>query len=374
MAHVQKKTYVSKKTGKRSISWQARFYAPDGRQHARRFTRRVDAEAWLCENGAAISKGSWIDPTAGKVSFETYAETWQASQVHRVTTAEQVRLNLNKHILPAFKSRPIGAIRTSEVQSWVKRLSDRLAPGTVEVVYRYFASICRSAVHDRLIAFSPCEGVKLPRKEVRRVVPLETTEVLALIDAMPDRYRAAAVVAAGAGLRQGEVFGLTADRVDFPRRILTVDRQLVTVSKMPPFLGPPKTAAGTRTIPISETVLFALSQHMTGFPLSTEGLLFTSEDGSPLPRNRAADVFRLARRRATTVRQDATWHDLRHYYASLLIRHGESVKTVQARLGHASAVETLDTYAHLWPDSEDRTRQAIEEELGGPLEISAEAL
>jgi integrase len=43
---------------------------------------------------------------------------------------------------------------------------------------------------------------------------------------------------------------------------------------------------------------------------------------------------------------------------------GESVKVVQARLGHASAAETLNTYAHLWPDSEDRTRAAIESALG----------
>jgi hypothetical protein len=57
-------------------------------------------------------------------------------------------------------------------------------------------------------------------------------------------------------------------------------------------------------------------------------------------------------------------NSLRHYYASLLIRHGESVKTVQSRLGHASAVETLDTYSHLWPDSDDRTRDAIDSVLG----------
>jgi Phage integrase family len=53
-------------------------------------------------------------------------------------------------------------------------------------------------------------------------------------------------------------------------------------------------------------------------------------------------------------------HDLRHYYASLLIRHGESVKTVQRRLGHATAAETPDTYSHLWPDSDDRTREAVD--------------
>ena len=59
-----------------------------------------------------------------------------------------------------------------------------------------------------------------------------------------------------------------------------------------------------------------------------------------------------------------TMHGLRHFYASLLIRHGESVKTVQARLGHASAAETLDTYSHLRPDSDDRTRAAVDSVLG----------
>lgn len=62
-------------------------------------------------------------------------------------------------------------------------------------------------------------------------------------------------------------------------------------------------------------------------------------------------------------RRGTGFHDLRHYFASLLIRHGESIKTVQHRLGHAAAAETLDTYAHLWPDSEDLTRRAIDSVL-----------
>jgi integrase len=56
-------------------------------------------------------------------------------------------------------------------------------------------------------------------------------------------------------------------------------------------------------------------------------------------------------------------HDLRHFYASLLIRHGESVKVVQTRLGHSTAAETLDTYSHLWPDSDDTTRTAVDSVL-----------
>lgn len=54
-----------------------------------------------------------------------------------------------------------------------------------------------------------------------------------------------------------------------------------------------------------------------------------------------------------------SFHDLRHYLASLLIARGCDVKTVQARLRHSSAKTTLDTYSHLWPDADESTRSAI---------------
>ena len=54
-----------------------------------------------------------------------------------------------------------------------------------------------------------------------------------------------------------------------------------------------------------------------------------------------------------------TFHDLRHYLASLLIASGADIKTVQARMRHASATTTLDTYGHLWPDADESTRAAI---------------
>ncbi len=61
------------------------------------------------------------------------------------------------------------------------------------------------------------------------------------------------------------------------------------------------------------------------------------------------------------------WHELRHFYASLLIAAGESVKVVQSRLGHATADETLNTYSHLWPDTEDRSRTAVDVGLAPAL-------
>jgi integrase len=86
-------------------------------------------------------------------------------------------------------------------------------------------------------------------------------------------------------------------------------------------------------------------------------LLFTNSAGRATRRNAFSALWSKSAAEAET---GATCHSLRHFYASLLIRHGESVKTVQRRLGHKSATETLDTYGHLWPDTDDRTREAVD--------------
>jgi integrase len=59
-------------------------------------------------------------------------------------------------------------------------------------------------------------------------------------------------------------------------------------------------------------------------------------------------------------------HDLRHTYASLLIAAGESVKVVSERLGHTNAAMTLNVYSHLFPDSEDKTRKALDDAFAVP--------
>ncbi|MBA2625081.1 MAG: tyrosine-type recombinase/integrase, partial [Acidimicrobiia bacterium] len=96
------------------------------------------------------------------------------------------------------------------------------------------------------------------------------------------------------------------------------------------------------------------------WPASGDGLVFTNEAGRPVQQHPFAMVW--ARSRALVgLPSSATPHDLRHHYASILIRSGASVKVAQARLGHSSAKTTLDVYGHLFPDEEDRTRQAVDE-------------
>ena len=223
------------------------------------------------------------------------------------------------------------------MQAFIRKLSDdRLKPATVEVIYRYTASIFRSAVRDRLIPSTPCVEIVLPKIERHRVVPLETEQVLAIAEAIPDCYRALVVLAAGTGLRQGEALGLTLPHVDFLGRKLEVVQQLLTIPGTPPYLGPPKTEASRRTVPLPRVVIDELAAHLTRYPAREDGLIFSNAAGAPINRTRFSDSWRPAVE-AADAPKGTGFHALRHYYASLLIRHGESVTVVQSRLGHASA-------------------------------------
>lgn len=273
---------------------------------------------------------------------------------------------LRRHAYPHFGDRPIASILPGEIQGWVRRLADgdpalprrSLAPSTVGVIHGVVSGVFKSAVRDRMIMANPCEGTRLQKVERPRVVPPSIEQVEALRDAMPEPLRALIVLAAGTGMRQGELLGLTVDRIDFLRREVHVDRQLITDSWTRTRFGPPKTRASHRTIPLPQVVVDELAAHLASFPPGPDGLVFTP-DGEAITRQLFGHIWRPAAD-AAGIPQGKGVHLLRHYYASLLIRYGESIKTVQARLGHATAAETLETYSHLWPDSADRTRDAID--------------
>lgn len=364
------RTYIAKRTTKAGQRrWRAAWQDPEtGRERARHFERKIDAQQFLEQlRGELQHTGQLVDPARGREGFEPYALRWAAAQAHRPATEELVERHLRLHVLPYFGHRSLASIRPSELQAWVKGRSAELAPATLQVVYRWVSSIFRAAVDDGIIRESPCgRKVKLPKGATSsQVVPLATPKVQALIATAQPLVRPLVVIGAGAGLRQGEVFGLTRDRVDFLRREVRIDRQLAgTDDEGAPLFGPPKTDSSVRTVPLPDVVVDELARHVERHGIGEHELLFRDAAGRPWARNRWADVWSSTLTRAG-ITAGTGFHELRHYYAALLIRRGASVKTVQHRLGHKSAVTTLDTYGHLWPDSDDETRRAVDEELTG---------
>lgn len=123
-------------------------------------------------------------------------------------------------------------------------------------------------------------------------------------------------------------------------------------------LGPLKSKKSRRVVPVGQVVIDTLASYLAAFP--HEGPLFVDEIGEPLAYHRWRTVCTAA---AETTAVDLTAHDLRHFHASALIAGGASAKQVQERLGQATAAITLETYAHLWPGDDDRTRDVIDAAL-----------
>lgn len=360
MASIDKRT-----NGKWRARW--REYA-GGPQKTRHFVRKIDAEQFLDRVRGDLARGFYVDPSAGKVTFREYAEAWRRAQIHREGTATSVEQQLRLHVYPVLGDRQLHSVRPTEVQAFVRSLEGRLSPGTIQVVYGRVAAVFNAAVRDRLIATTPCVDVRRPATAPASTLQVLTTaQVLALAASVSQGYRALIVTGACTGLRPGELFGLALDRVDFLRRVLKVDQQLVRSRAGGVELSALKTPASYRTVPLPEVVTSELAAHLARRPDSPEHFVFLNERGAPIQQYPFSAMWKGARKRAG-VPKWATPHDLRHYYASLLIRSGASVKVIQSRLGHASAKTTLDTYGHLFPDEEDRTRTAVDTEFAQPAE------
>lgn len=120
-----------------------------------------------------------------------------------------------------------------------------------------------------------------PEAGAKRVEPLATEKVEALIEAMPSRYRALVVLAAGTGLRQGEALAVEVEAVDWLRRTLRVDRQLVLLPGGEPYIALPKTPASYRTVPLPQIVVDALAAHLATFPAARVEILDATHKPDP---------------------------------------------------------------------------------------------
>ena len=356
MAHIQK----------RDGRWQARYRGPDGKEYSKRFDRKVDADAWLTAEKAKIPRGEWIDPRAGKVALSEYAARWMArmAPTWRAATAAAVTNSIEHHVLPVLGRRPVVSLRRTDLEAFYAGLA--LAPSTVATVHQHLSQLLASAVEDGLIVRNPAGRARLPKREATKAqpVPLEVLERIQA--ALPDWMAVAVPLGIGAGLRQGEASGLTVNRIDFLRRTLRIDRQLVSRHVPAPVLGPPKTASSNRTIPLAAFLVDALADHLRRFPAGPDDLVLRSPAALPLDSDRFRHQWRRACRAAGV--PGLGYHAARHTFASTLLSRGVSVKAVADWLGHASPTITLTTYAHLMPADEEVARTVLDAALGPPAD------
>jgi integrase len=266
-----------------------------------------------------------------------------------------------------FGDVPLRSLRRAHVEEWVKAMTlpaetrkGELAASTIRTRFNYVHMALAAAVRDRLIVENPATGVTLPKRRRRHIAMTIPTpdQVRKALDAAPAEFRAYVALCAFAGLRLGEAAAVQAGDIDVEASTLRVRRQVQgQVRDRHEIVGPK--AGSERDVPIPPNLTDALAAHIkTLGTYGDERWLFQSGNAL-LNRNSAGHQWRLIR--AKVGLEEFTLHDLRHFYASGLIAAGCDVVTVQRALGHASASITLNTYSHLWPTAEDRTRAAATE-------------
>jgi Phage integrase, N-terminal SAM-like domain len=97
--------------------WRARFRDPSGRERSTTFARRSDAERFLTSVEHSKLVGGYVDPSAGRVTFERFSARWLESQTFDLSTREAVESRLRVHLVPAFGDLELRAIKPSTVAS-----------------------------------------------------------------------------------------------------------------------------------------------------------------------------------------------------------------------------------------------------------------
>ena len=353
MAHIRRHP-------KTSGRWQVRYLDPSGRERARNFARKSDAERFLHTVETDKLRGEWVDPRLGRITFVEWATEVEATRLNRrESTRTRDASYLRSLILPTFGHRELATIHPHEIRQWIADLEERAyAPATVAKAYQIVSRSFRVAVTDGLIPRTPCREVKLPRNDRDEKRFLSPTEVESLAEAMDERYRVFVLTGAYTGLRFGELAGLRIDDLDALRRTLRVDEQLSRQgsSRMEP--GPLKTKKAYRTIGIPASLVDELADHLTTYPSATD-FIFSHWAGGPL------DYARFRRRYwrpavGSSVGEPCTPHDLRHTHVAMLIADGQSARYIADRLGHQSTRTVLDVYGHLYDDLDETAMEGLE--------------
>ena len=288
---------------------------------------------------------------------ENYLTVQQQLGRLKPSTIRSYQSNLDSHIEPFFGARQLAEVTLASVQEFIKALLGKgLSAKTIGNVIVILKEMFKHAVQWGHLDANPVQYVERPRGEDKEMDVFTPDEIRRLLNAQEEPLRTLLLTTVLTGMRQGELFGLQWEDIDFARHQVHVRRSLWHGT-----LGTPKSRRSRRAIDMPPTLEQALKQLST---TRRSEFVFCSERGTPLD----ADNFRHREFPAALQRAELRrirFHDLRHTYTSLLIAHGAHPKYIQAQLGHASIQTTLDRYGHLMPQLHQAEAQKLDQLVFG---------
>lgn len=342
--------------------WTASYVDPTGlrRRAPETFETKTDADIWLSQIEADLTRGDWTDPDTGAVNFEEYALRWIDERKLAATTDELYRRLMRLHLLPTFRGLDLDEIMPPRVRAWRAERLEATGATTVAKSYRLLKAIMETATDDELIRRNPCriKGAGREEADERPVATVEQVDDVA--DAMGPRWRLMVYFAAYASLRPEEQAELRRTDVILPeepdsrqrRQDAERDPILLLITRASPELatgrrvtGDPKSRAGKRTVVLPDFLHIDVKRHLDWFASKDpDGLLFVGERGAPFRRSTFGRKWRKARAKAG-LPEGFRFYDLRHTGNTLVTQSGGTLKDVMVRAGQSSEKAAL-IYQH----------------------------
>ncbi len=323
----------------------------------------------LIKTTSNLTFGEWITH---------YIENVKANTAE-ITTVDNYRSNVNNHVIPALGRIKLSDLTYEHLEMFYGDLYDHghlkedrgLSPSTVQRIHVIISMALSHAVKTRKISVNVAREVERRKCEKFETFPYSADELYKMLQVTKDdRFYAAYVVSAMTGLRRGEVLGLRWSDIDLDAKYLKVRKSVAHIKenkndkKRKLVLKNTKTAKSKRTVPIDDFVVAVLKEHRTkqkanGLSIgcvnyNSENMVFCDQDGNYVNPNTYSGDFR-ATLKAHGLRH-VRLHDLRHTYATLLLKLGVGHEKIRDLLGHSTVVTTLDIYAHV--DMDD-LREAV---------------
>ena len=348
------------------VRWRENVLLPDG--SVRRIQRaetlgpvskitRQQARAFLQDKAAKINLNQ-RRPRA-TISLEEFVRAeWRpnAALALKRSTVKYYGFQLDRHIIPALGNCSLYDISRAQIEGVLSDLRQKgHASGTLRGVRATFSTVLQSAMERGYLDKNPAHGIRIrttrSRIEHRFYSPAQVRQ---LLPELSEPCGAVVQFAVLTGLRIGEILALRWKRVDLLRGNIEVAETYSDGE-----FGPPKTRSSNRIIPISGFLRGVLESYRASKVCrAPNDLVFCAPNGTPL--NKQNLYNRVLAPACDRIQQPrVSWHSFRHTHATLLTEVGESIKTAQALLGHSDLGTTLNTYAHVIPDSQRRAVEGV---------------
>ncbi|GAA2600058.1 site-specific integrase [Actinomadura fulvescens] len=304
-----------------------------------------------------------------RAKAEDYGNRWiELQSSGKPNTVKNAKNIIRNYFIPHFEGRWMDEITPSDVQEFVNWMTSFRSPGTVRMFMGYVAALFYQAKRDRVITDLPIgrkNNIKLPPKPKSKNHPFEDDEVDLILKAVDHRFRPMVLIMATTGIRCGEAFALTWDRIDLDKGTAYIDRQ-VQYGKFCRLKGEKGETLRPFTIRLHPAAVEALKKHRENSVTMTvewEGGIEPEETVEMVTVSATGLVLygQLFLSHWNKVLDSLSWsrrgngpHRLRHYFAVKMIEDGASPGEVKVALNHSHVMITMTEYGDRWERPDER--------------------